>query len=189
MKEKLKCPGCGAKLVEVYAEATYGRVLLLEQCEGCGGVWFDRWELHFVKDAALKSLHEVDLSAFKSLANIEGIHGKNLCPKCEEELLPFIDPMLPKDATIKRCDRCSGLWLNRGDLRKYASHRETYRGASAKNGTAELATLKHLQKELKASELGKAAPVPEEPPIDTKELAKDVGFLALQTLLRMVFKI
>lgn len=188
--KELYCPGCGGRLREVWAEANYGRVLLLDQCDSCGGVWFDRWELYFVKPASLKSLHAVDFKTFLSENPFK--KGSGECPRCSVSLVSFNDPLLPKDATIKRCERCSGLWLNRGDLSKYAIHREAHRGPDGP--AAELSTLKHLQKELNTKNLGRpttlelASALENEPPIDTREVVKDMGFLILQSLLRLVFK-
>jgi Zn-finger nucleic acid-binding protein len=252
-KKVLRCPDCAHPVSGVYAEANYGRVLLLDQCAlrgGCGGTWFDKWELYFLKDGSMERAAPtvppapaadlpdsqtspaaqanplfpalaapvlpppLDLGAF--LAENPGLKkGSGECPVCTLDLKPFKDPMLPPDASIKRCPGCSGLWLNRGDLKRYAEHRAKQRKRSqaakkpVKAGkdhgnmeapawakevdTPELATLKKLGKELNAASLVSQA-TPEalhldEPPIDSKEFARDVGFLILQALLRLVFKI
>ena len=187
----LQCPCCAGALKEAWAEANYGRVLLVDQCSSCGGVWFDRWELSFAKSSSIKTLHAVDIKAF--LAEVTRKGGSCECPRCSVALVPFTDPSLPPDASIKRCPRCSGVWLNRGDLLKYASYRERFNRASA-GPEQEIKTLKSLQKELDTSKLGipttleLAASLGDEPPPDTKEVIKDVGFLILQALLRLVFK-
>ncbi len=190
-KDRLKCPGCGGGLGEVYAEANYGRVLLLDQCAECGGVWFDRWELYFARPGSLLALHEMDSERFASPNPAQ--KGSNECPRCGHGLKPFIDPALPKDARIKRCEGCKGLWLNRGELGKYANHRAAMTGAA--EGPArqqELKALKNLQKELDTSKLASsiepAAFFGDEPPVETGEVLKDMGFLALQALVRLVFK-
>jgi Zn-finger nucleic acid-binding protein len=245
-KKVLKCPDCARPLAGVYAEANYGRVLLLDQCatkRGCGGTWFDKWELYFLKDGSLESAASadlpvppanplppalaatvlppapvlpppLDLGAFLA-ENPKVRRGSGHCPVCTLELKTFKDPMLPPDASIKRCAGCSGLWLNRGDLKRYAEHRAKQRKRSqaakkpAKAGKGpgntevlaraneveapELATLMKLGKELNAASLvSQGIPASmhlDEPPIDSKEFARDVGFLILQALLRLVFKI
>lgn len=192
--KQLTCPECGGSFKEVYAEANYGRVLLLDQCQWCGGVWFDRWELYFITDASIKNLESVDAASFT--APVENHTAKGLCPRCEKGLVVFTDPNLPKDAFISRCPGCNGLWLNRGELGKYAAHRKTFRAARPEYKTAELTTLKHLQKALKLDNI--AIPTTtelasrlqqDEPPLSSKEVAKDMAFLVLQSLLRLVFKI
>lgn len=194
MNEQIKqgpmaCPGCGAALAEVYAEAKYGRVVLLDQCLRCGGVWFDKWELYLFKESEFESLGKFNGDSFAAENPVDA--GKNLCPRCSTGLKDFSDPNLPSDACIKRCNSCNGLWLNRGDLKKYALGR--VRGPEAKvNGDRSVEALKHLQKELKASSIEAppmSAALHAERPISTEEIAKDIGFLILQTLVRMVFKI
>lgn len=194
-KPRPLCPECGSRLKEVYAEASYGRVIVLDQCERCGGVWFDKWELMFVADEGIKALEAVDTESF--LAESPSHEGKGLCPRCSEPLAVFADANLPKDALIERCHGCSGIWLNRGELARYASHRSSRRGARKAPAAAGVETLRHLQKDLKLERVGEstaarlAASLDEEAqrPVNTTEVAKDLGFLALQALMRLVFKI
>ncbi len=192
--KEISCPECGGRLHEVYAQANYGRVLLLDQCRSCGGVWFDKWELSFTTSEAIRKLEAIDIKSLLSENPEE--KGKGLCPRCEKALALFTDPNLPKDALIERCPGCSGLWLNRGELGKYARHKDSFsRGKVSVSG--EIETLKHLQKELKLENISTpttmalAARLQEddERPVDTREVAKDLAFLALQSFLRLAFKI
>lgn len=176
----------------VYAEANYGRVILLDQCARCGGVWFDRWELYFVREGSLKSLEAVDVEAL--LAPAPGGRDALECPRCGRGMALFNDPVLPRDASIMRCPGCMGLWLNRVDIGRYARHKEALRGAGARvppaGGAPGIETLKNLQKELRTAGIADArgaAPV-DDGPIEPKELAVDIGFLILQTLFRLLFK-
>lgn len=189
----LRCPACAGVLKEVFAKANYGRVLLLDQCTGCGGVWFDRWELYLLHGSSASDLDSVDVSSL--LAPNPDSGGSGNCPRCSLPLTEFKDPGLPPDASIRRCSGCSGLWLNRGEISKYANHRDTFRkrGSTGDSGV-DVGTLRHLQKELDLTRI--TGPAPEaagldsvEPPLDTKEIVTDLGFLALQTLVRLLFKI
>ncbi|CAG1066774.1 hypothetical protein BAC1_02407 [uncultured bacterium] len=192
--KQLLCPECGGFLHEVYAAANYGRVLLLDQCKGCGGVWFDRWELYFVTDKSIRDLEAIDAASFAAAVAPHAAKGK--CPRCEKALAIFTDPNLPKDALIERCPGCNGLWLNRGELGKYAAHRKVFRGErDGEPGAAETSALKHLQKELKIGDIAMpttlelaASELKEARPMSTREVAKDMAFLALQSLVRLVFK-
>lgn len=189
----LRCPACAGALKEVYAKANYGRVLLVDQCTVCGGVWFDRWELYMLHKASASDLDSIDVKSL--LAGNPDVRGSGNCPRCSLPLVDFKDPGLPPDASIKRCAQCSGLWLNRGEISKYANHRDGFkkRVAPDANGV-DVETLRHLQKELDLTRI--TGPAPEaaaldgnEPPLDTKEIVTDLGFLAIQTLLRLLFKI
>ena len=64
----LQCPGCGSSLKEVCAEANYGRYLLLDQCPDCGGIWFDNWELYYLKNGEANRLDPIDSEKLLTLA-------------------------------------------------------------------------------------------------------------------------
>ncbi|MBI5884997.1 MAG: zf-TFIIB domain-containing protein [Deltaproteobacteria bacterium] len=199
--QNLTCPGCGNALAEARVNARYGRVVVVDQCGTCGGVWFDKWELYSLDSAGLRSLHEVDTDALR--APNPGRTGNAQCPRCERPLVVYIDPALPKDAEIKRCGACSGLWLNRGGIDRYRNHKETVIDPR----TAELRLSGHeavrrLERELR--DTGGSIPVdlsglssngPEIPDLSTalesgginaREVAKDVGYLILASLVRLI---
>lgn len=194
-EKKLTCPACGSPLREAYAEASYGRVIGVDQCSGCGGVWFDKWELHFVTDRAMAGLARVNEAAV--LSGGHAGKGTGECPKCSKPLSTFADPSLPQDAEIRTCAGCGGLWLTRGELKRHSSRRATVRGAAPPEAAPdvaekELVVLKRLQKELDVASLASPAPLAasmDEPPIEPKEFARDVGVIILHALLRMVFKV
>ena len=119
--DPLSCPGCGSPLKEVCAEANYGRYLLLDQCPDCGGIWFDNWELYYLKNGEANRLDPVDSEKLLTLTSFK--KGSYQCPRCQADLEPFHDPNLPKDAKIERCSKCNGLWLNRGELHRFADYK------------------------------------------------------------------
>lgn len=192
-KEVLLCPGCGAVLRRVFAEASYGRVVALDQCPGCGGVWFDKWELYFVKGGRLKALASVDV---KALNRPSAEPGSGACPRCGRVLKGFTDPGLPLGLVLKRCAGCSGLWLNRGELAEFAEHR--YPGAEPVpvEGPEGVQALKRLQKELDVSSIaepakeavGLEARADPYSGLDGKEFVRDLGLVLLQSLVRLVWR-
>lgn len=201
--KKLVCPECGNGLREVYAEANYGRIVLLDQCDVCGGIWFDNWELYYLKDAEAKRLDAVNINSL--LANSPMQKGSGICPRCSGvALVPFQDPNLPADSRINRCARCNGLWLNRGELVKYEEHKNKLKSrleqthSASKGAEAVFAVDSQQAKWETASRLGvalrtrpdnvDAAPI-EDTNWDKAELSKDALFLILQILFKIVFKI
>ncbi len=40
-----RCPVCEIDMKQVSARADPGRLIVLDQCARCGGVWCDKWEL------------------------------------------------------------------------------------------------------------------------------------------------
>lgn len=202
--KKLICPECGSSLNEVYAEANYGRVLLLDQCNNCGGIWFDTWELYYLKDVEAKRFDTVNLNSL--LAKSPAQKGAGFCPRCSGIALePFHDPNLTADSRINRCQRCNGLWLNRGELVKYEEHKNKLRSrlekteASTKGAEAVLAVDSQQAKWETVGHLRKALRTRPEPDInaiesgdtnwDRAEITEDALFLIIQILFKVIFKI
>jgi Zn-finger nucleic acid-binding protein len=204
LDDPLPCPGCGSALKEVSAEANYGRHLLLDQCPDCGGIWFDHWELYFLKPGEVNRIDPVDREKLLALACFKSRPGQ--CPRCRVDLEPLQDPALPKDARIERCAKCNGLWLNRGELRRYAGHKAgvlgKQEGRSAQqpgiplnpallDDPKRLETLKSLGRALStrvSPGIGQSLNF-DDAELDRSELAKDLVFVILQVLLRLVLKI
>lgn len=119
--QTLICPECGAGLDEVRPGMHYGRFAVVDRCSVCAGVWFDRWELYSLTEEGLRSL--MDARAYPDSAARAGGSGK--CPRCSIMLVPFNDPGLPEKTNIKRCEGCSGMWLDRADIEKYGIYKES----------------------------------------------------------------
>ncbi len=113
----MNCPNCSQDLQSAKASSTLGRALVLDQCLSCGGIWFDRWELYQTSDGAIDTLDPVNVETLRLPTPISDKPFQ--CPKCSAVLSRFIDPLLPPDAHILRCPSCQGLWLNRGELRRF----------------------------------------------------------------------
>jgi Zn-finger nucleic acid-binding protein len=202
--DPLSCPGCGSLLKEVYAEANYGRYLLLDQCPDCGGIWFDTWELYYLKNEEASRLDPVDrekILVFNSFKK-----RPDECPRCGVDLEPFHDHNLPKDAKIERCGKCNGLWLNRGELHRYAGYKAgmiekqgrppAHRRAvhpipASKNGSNNLESLKILGQALSTRVIPDIVIQQDlfDPELNRAELAKDLISVIIQVLLRLVLKI
>jgi len=193
-EKERRCPGCGARLGRVRAEASYRRIIVLDQCPRCGGVWFDRWELYLLDDGAAESLEKVDEGLF--LGRVPARKGSGECPVCAVPLVRFADPNLPPDSSIKRCGACGGLWLRRGEIGSYASYRRAVRekrglvrgqprGSPAPRGAE---TLDRLGAAVDASSLTRVRAPVDDGPLDVREFAKDAAVIILQALLRLVFR-
>ena len=118
----MKCPACFHELSEVQVGA-----MAVDVCDGgCGGIWFDAFELQRVDEE-----HEV---AGEHLLNIQRDPNmrvdparKRDCPRC-----PGIKLMRhrfnPKSSVeVDHCPNCSGYWLDSGELEKVRKENETAR--------------------------------------------------------------
>ena len=107
----MKCPRCANQLQQV----TEQNVTLDVCANGCGGVWFDNFEI--------KKFDEPHEPASDKLIKIErdssvsvNLEEKLNCPKCENM------PMMRHFFSVKRkvevdeCPQCAGIWLDAGEL-------------------------------------------------------------------------
>lgn len=189
----MKCPNCAQDIHTVKANSTLGNVIVLDQCPACGGIWFDRWELYQTSDGAVDTLDPVNTG---SLRLSTPISDKPLqCPKCSIALSRFIDPLLPQDAHILRCPSCQGLWLNRGELRKFKEFRRKKLSSAPKPLPPEVVAI--LQKNMGKKEfwqnLGEKASVLSQTPglyqqgaLAEKLESGDIVFSALNILLSLL---
>lgn len=108
----MNCPKCRAgKLQPLKLRTKQKQELELEQCNMCGGVWFDRGELdHFLKGT-------VEVVAFPHLdaaLSVELDYRDAKCPRCSAKLERSKAPQndrIQGDA----CKACGGLWLDAGE--------------------------------------------------------------------------
>ncbi len=107
----MKCPACGNAMTEVKVQD-----INVDVCQGgCGGVWFDQFELKKVDEpheALGEELMHVERDSEVKLHN----EGKRYCPRCDGM------PMLKHFASVKRevqvdeCPNCAGYFLDHGEL-------------------------------------------------------------------------
>jgi len=121
----LRCPQCNREMAEVAARAAPGSLIQLDQCGECGGVWCDKWELFPVDSDEAERLDPVDANMLRGDIHLQ---KKALyCPRCADALDIFADPILPKQIQLRRCRHCDGLWLNRGQFRRYKEYQKSTR--------------------------------------------------------------
>ena len=121
----LRCPQCDREMAEVTARAAPGSLIQIDQCGKCGGIWCDKWELYPVDGDEAERLNPIDLNL---LCGGIALQKKMLyCPRCADELDIFSDPILPKEIQLRRCRHCDGLWLNRGQFRRYKEYQKSTR--------------------------------------------------------------
>ncbi len=119
----MKCPACGRELVEMAAGG-----FTVDVCRGgCGGVWFDNFELQKV-DNQSESIGEalLDIERDKNAA-VDHSARKN-CPKCDGIVMMRHFAGVKKEVEVDECPGCGGFWLDFGELAKiraqYATEEE-----------------------------------------------------------------
>lgn len=108
----MECPACGNQMQEV----TVGDVKV-DVCKGgCGGVWFDQFEL--------KKFDEPHKSAGAELLDVERSQGTAIdrtkklnCPRCGDFKMLRHFFSVKHEVEVDECPNCAGYWLDAGELR------------------------------------------------------------------------
>jgi Zn-finger nucleic acid-binding protein len=120
----MNCPACFQALAEIKVGS-----VKLDVCEGgCGGIWFDAFELerverehHGTGDALVNVTRDPALRVDFSL--------KRGCPRCDDIKLKRHFFSAKKEVEVDQCPNCGGYWLDADELEKI--HAEKVRSASA----------------------------------------------------------
>ena len=116
------CPNEKTRMHLVSVESHYGQQVLIDQCRGCGGIWFDAFELYKVKQGEAQEIEALDSDVLRAPSDIENPTLR--CPRDQSTLVRFSDPNFPKGLVLARCPNCQGFWLNRGEFTRYQEARE-----------------------------------------------------------------
>lgn len=112
-------------MAEVTARATPGTLIQIDQCRKCGGIWCDKWELFPIDPDESVRLDPLNPNLLRDKVHLP---AKTLyCPRCADTLDVFADPILPQDIQLRRCRHCDGIWLNRGQFRRYKDYQRNTR--------------------------------------------------------------
>jgi Zn-finger nucleic acid-binding protein len=118
----MKCPNDNNEMHQVQITANYGLPLFLNQCDICGGIWFDASGLYRAKQGEAEKIDLVDTYILTASTPVENkIH---LCPIDGAQLSRFTDANFPRDIFVERCPSCNGFWLNRGEFTKFQHARQ-----------------------------------------------------------------
>ena len=112
----MECPACGNILEEMTASD-----VTVDVCKGgCGGIWFDQFEL--------TSFDEPHESAGEALLDIERDTSitvdrtkKLRCPKCSDVVMMRHFFSVKKETEVDECPGCGGFWLDAGELGRIRS--------------------------------------------------------------------
>jgi Zn-finger nucleic acid-binding protein len=107
----MKCPACFNELTEMQVGS-----LVVDVCQrGCGGIWFDAFELERVDEenevAGEPLLH---LTRDERLA--VDMARKRDCPRCEGVRLHRHFFSAKRRVQVDQCPNCGGYWLDAGEL-------------------------------------------------------------------------
>jgi len=116
----MKCPACENQLQRM----TVANVTV-DVCKGgCGGIWFDNFELKKFDEpheSAGEALLDVGLSKTVAVD-----HSKRLkCPRCDDIVMMRHFFGVKHKVEVDECPGCGGIWLDAGELKHIRSLFET----------------------------------------------------------------
>lgn len=100
----------------------YDQQIDLEQCDKCGGIWFDESELYRARQGEAEKIELINAEILRNPTIIEA--ATLFCPRDKAVLQQFTDKYFPQDIILERCPSCQGIWLNRGTFTKYQKYRK-----------------------------------------------------------------
>jgi Zn-finger nucleic acid-binding protein len=107
----MKCPACNNKLKEIKV----GDILVDVCDDGCGGVWFDQFELEKVDEP-----HETAGEALLHMKINLDVHvnhdEKRICPRCPDQKMAKKRLKDKLHFEVDECPNCGGVWLDYGEL-------------------------------------------------------------------------
>jgi len=123
-----QCPRCTGRVL--CQRMVRGTKVVVDVCEGCGGVWFDAGELPRILSAAVKDLE----APF-------GAQGRGtFCPACHKIMSAFLYPQT--HVTVDLCEECNGVWLDGNELSAIATIRTALKRENRLRETAPLSGIK-----------------------------------------------
>ncbi len=105
----MKCPRCGREL----CEQILGGVSLDICNGGCGGVWFDNFELKRLLSADKAEQDQLKIDWDPSVRTES---DRLKCPKCMDVTMQNHPYPGHWEINIDECARCGGVWLDRGEF-------------------------------------------------------------------------
>lgn len=110
-RESMKCPACFNDLTEFHVAN-----LAVDACQGgCGGIWFDAFELQKV-DEESETAGEPLLDIQRDGRLVVDASRKRECPRCAGMKLRRHFFSAKRQVEVDQCPNCGGYWLDAGEL-------------------------------------------------------------------------
>ena len=116
------CPNDSTEMHQVTIVSHYGGPIIVDQCEKCGGIWFDESELFRAKQGEAEKIEALNIKILEAPSTI--VHPNLICPRDQTAMNRFTDKYFPQDIVLVSCPSCHGIWINRGTFTKYQQFRQ-----------------------------------------------------------------
>jgi uncharacterized protein len=107
----MNCPACGNAMTEMMVGD-----IKVDTCKGgCGGLWFDEWELRKV-DEPSAALGEELLEVEVNPAVVVDRSKRRNCPHDPDVVMMRHQWSVKNQVTVDECPKCEGMFLDSGEL-------------------------------------------------------------------------
>jgi Zn-finger nucleic acid-binding protein len=135
----MKCPACYNELTQFQV----GR-LVVDVCQGgCGGIWFDAFELQQVdeENEAAQPLLEIRRD---ERVQVDATRKRD-CPRCPDVKLHRHFFSAKRKVEVDECPSCGGYWLDAGELAAIRAEKSSSAKVErARQGVLSAATIRYL---------------------------------------------
>lgn len=107
----MECPVCGNGLAQMRA----GEITVDACANGCGGIWFDRYELMKV-DESQESAGEGLLEIGRDEGLVVDLSKRLRCPKGDDAVMMRHFFSAKRQVVVDECPSCGGHWFDPGEL-------------------------------------------------------------------------
>jgi Zn-finger nucleic acid-binding protein len=136
----MKCPACFNELTELQVGS-----LFVDACQGgCGGIWFDAFELQRVDEETEKAGERLLEIQRDNQVAVDPAR-KRECPRCAGVKLKRHFFSAKRRVEVDECPNCGGYWLDAGELaaiRKERAEAETT--AAVRQSVISAETIRYL---------------------------------------------
>ncbi len=103
----LKCPKCDCAMEKVEHES-----IVVDRCEGCGGLWFDNLEHEKLK--LLEGSERID-TGDRTIGEKYDKVDRISCPVCHTQMVRMVDAR-QRHIHYENCTACSGVFFDAGEF-------------------------------------------------------------------------
>jgi|SRR5271165_2657332 len=136
----MKCPACFNELTQTQVGS-----LVVDVCQGgCGGIWFDAFELQRVDEDA-ETAGEPLLHIQRDERIVVDTSRKRDCPRCAEVRLYRHFFSAKRRVEVDECPSCGGYWLDGGELAQIRAEKsETARAEQLRHSSVSSTDIRYL---------------------------------------------
>jgi len=135
----MNCPACDRTLTEIHVGE-----LRVDAClDGCGGVWFDAFELQRV-DQPGETAGEWLVDVRHDPAVVVNFKRKRACPRCDGVKLKRHFFSAKRQVEVDQCPNCGGYWLDAGELERIRAEKSSAAESKSAEGTISIEVIRYL---------------------------------------------